>query len=276
MAQVKELAFSLFARVHSALLDVEEESRRYREEHPEIELKPVGAVFVAAGGLALLYYYGLRRKTKVVGQMLSDAGFDGAAWNDLFTGSEGEYRRMAYWIGFVGVTHVVIPLLYARFVKPQASLADLGLKLKGAFSYWWVYVAMYLAILPALLIVSQTRSFSTFYPMYEHAHRNVYELLRWEAIYLPQFFFVEFLFRGFLLFSFRKRFGVYAVLLHLIPYCMIHFGKPLPETFGAILAGLVLGTVALLTRSIWMGVAVHCSVALTMDLLAIYARGGFG
>jgi membrane protease YdiL (CAAX protease family) len=55
----------------------------------------------------------------------------------------------------------------------------------------------------------------------------------------------------------------------IVPYCMIHYGKPLPETLGAIVAGLVLGTLALRTRSIWGGVLIHIGVALTMDMLAL-------
>jgi membrane protease YdiL (CAAX protease family) len=41
------------------------------------------------------------------------------------------------------------------------------------------------------------------------------------------------------------------------------------ETFGAIGAGLILGTLAMRTRSIWGGVMIHVGVAWTMDLLAV-------
>jgi membrane protease YdiL (CAAX protease family) len=50
---------------------------------------------------------------------------------------------------------------------------------------------------------------------------------------------------------------------------MIHYGKPMPETFGAILAGLLLGTLAMRTRSIWGGVLIHIGVATTMDVMAL-------
>ena len=55
----------------------------------------------------------------------------------------------------------------------------------------------------------------------------------------------------------------------IVPYCMIHYGKPMAETFGAIGAGMILGTIAMRTRSIWGGVAIHVGVAWTMDLLAV-------
>ena len=44
-------------------------------------------------------------------------------------------------------------------------------------------------------------------------------------------------------------------------------------TLGAIFAGLFLGTVSLWTRSIWLGTALHISVAVSMDLAALYYKG---
>ena len=60
-----------------------------------------------------------------------------------------------------------------------------------------------------------------------------------------------------------------------VPYCMVHFGKPVPEVVGAIFAGIILGTLALRTRSIWCGVLIHISVAWTMDLLALSHSTGW-
>jgi uncharacterized protein len=54
-----------------------------------------------------------------------------------------------------------------------------------------------------------------------------------------------------------------------VPYCMIHYGKPMTETLGAIGAGIILGTLAMRTRSIWGGVVIHVGVATMMDALAV-------
>jgi len=58
-----------------------------------------------------------------------------------------------------------------------------------------------------------------------------------------------------------------------IPYCMIHFGKPLPETLAAIIAGVVLGVLSLKINIIWLGVAIHFSVAITMDFCFLWQNG---
>jgi len=47
------------------------------------------------------------------------------------------------------------------------------------------------------------------------------------------------------------------------------------ETIGAIAAGIVLGTLSFKSKNIWLGVAVHYSVAITMDICALYQKDFF-
>jgi membrane protease YdiL (CAAX protease family) len=65
-----------------------------------------------------------------------------------------------------------------------------------------------------------------------------------------------------------------VVLAMVVPYCMIHFGKPWAEALAAIIAGVVLGTLALKTRSIWSGFLIHVTVAVSMDLAALLQTQG--
>jgi membrane protease YdiL (CAAX protease family) len=95
----------------------------------------------------------------------------------------------------------------------------------------------------------------------------------WELSYGLQFLMLELFFRGFLIFALARVIGSLAIFVMIVPYAMIHFSKPLPECLGSIIAGLALGTVALRTGSIAGGVLVHCAVAWSMDLLALYRTG---
>jgi membrane protease YdiL (CAAX protease family) len=97
-------------------------------------------------------------------------------------------------------------------------------------------------------------------------------LLIWEAFYFLQFVGLEFFFRGFMVHALKKHFGFYSVFVMMVPYCMIHFGKPLPEAFGAILAGIILGILSLKSNSIWLGVLLHFSVAFAMDCFSLMYR----
>ena len=73
----------------------------------------------------------------------------------------------------------------------------------------------------------------------------------------------------------KNRFGFYSIFIMTIPYCMIHFGKPMPETIGAIIAGLILGTLSMKSRSILLGVLIHYSIAISMDMCALWRKGYF-
>ena len=79
--------------------------------------------------------------------------------------------------------------------------------------------------------------------------------------------------RGFLIFALARYVGSLAIFVMVVPYAMIHFGKPMAECVGSIIAGTVLGTMALRTGSIAGGVVVHCGVAWGMDLFALAQNG---
>ena len=42
---------------------------------------------------------------------------------------------------------------------------------------------------------------------------------------------MEFFYRGFLLFTLERYIGVYSIFVMVIPYCMVHFGKPFVESW---------------------------------------------
>lgn len=91
----------------------------------------------------------------------------------------------------------------------------------------------------------------------------------YEFAYLLYFVAWEFHFRGFLLNALIPRFGEAGALLFTVaPFAVMHVGKAEMEAYGAIVAAFALGVLALRTRSIWYGVAVHASVAIWMDVLS--------
>ena len=185
----------------------------------------------------------------------------------------GELSRLGYWSIGNFVLYVAIPAIVVLGVFRQ-PLSQFGLKLRGWHQNWWVYVAFYLLLLPAVVLASQWQSFQSKYPFYHIHHGEVPgpRFYAWELLYAVQFVSLEFFFRGYMIQAGRKRLGPYVIFVMTIPYCMIHFGKPIQETLGAIVAGILLGFMALKTRSIWLGAALHIAVAWTMDGLAVWRR----
>jgi hypothetical protein len=148
-------------------------------------------------------------------------------------------------------------------------LSDFGLSVRGFRGHGRLYAGLYVAILPVLLAASALPSFQRTYPLAPAAAASVPHFAIWEAAYLLQFVALEFFFRGYLLFGLERHLGALAVPVMVIPYAMVHLGKPFPEVMASIAAGTVLGVVALHTRSILGGICIHYAVALTMDLLAL-------
>ena len=194
--------------------------------------------------------------------------------NVMTINANAELYRLIYWAGNVIFFYVIPPFLLIKFVFKE-NFAAYGLSLKGAFKDYKVYAIMLCVMIPLVLFFSRTESFQARYPFYDMKEgESVYpNLLIWEVVYFIQFFALEFFFRGFMLHGTKQQFGYYSVFVMTIPYCMIHFGKPLPETIAAIVAGIVLGTLSLKSRSIWLGVAIHFSVAITMDVCSLWQKG---
>jgi membrane protease YdiL (CAAX protease family) len=182
-----------------------------------------------------------------------------------------------YWAVGTLITYILIPGLVVK-VLFRERLRDFGLNVRGIHRSAWAYLVMLGVMVPVLLWISTTERFLNYYPFYRLRSGEPLwpRFCIWEAFYVLQFFALEFFFRGFLVLGLRRRFGFYAIFAMMVPYCMIHFGKPMPETFAAIIAGIVLGFMSLKTRSIWFGAAIHVAVALGMDFLSLWRNGLLG
>ncbi|MBI4508313.1 MAG: CPBP family intramembrane metalloprotease [Deltaproteobacteria bacterium] len=224
---------------------------------PRLDPKPMVVLLVTAVSLTLQEYWGDRQTFR---DLVPPGTFPFSAYWEL--------ASFGWWSGFRVVGYLVVPMI-AIAAMPGERVRDYGLSFKGFRKHAWIYVVLYLLVLPAVLAASCTRPFQYTYPFYKLASRSLLDFLAWELLYGLQFLSLEFFFRGFILFGLRPSLGPHAIWVMCVPYCMIHYGKPMAETLGAIVAGLVLGTLSLRTRSIWCGVLVHVSVALTMDLLAL-------
>jgi membrane protease YdiL (CAAX protease family) len=79
----------------------------------------------------------------------------------------------------------------------------------------------------------------------------------------------EFLWRGYMLFGLESIFGWYAVFIQTIPFVILHNGKPAIETFSAIAGGIMLGIIAIKTRTILYGVILHFGLIFFIDLFSV-------
>jgi len=187
---------------------------------------------------------------------------------------DARLAELIYWSLGTYLNYFVIPVLAIKLLFRE-NLSDYGVDPRGMFRGGLIYVGFFAVMVPLLLFFSTTDAFQARYPFYQIGTTEPLwpRFWIWEMFYMVQFFCLEFFFRGFMVHGTKHRFGVYSIFVMTVPYCMIHFGKPMPETFAAIVAGVVLGYMSLKTRSIWPGAALHMSVALSMDFLSLWNRG---
>lgn len=177
-----------------------------------------------------------------------------------------------WWTSCHLFTFIVIPWLVIRFMFRE-HICDFGWRWNHVSEHWRGYLLLLSPILVFVGLVSIGEDFVRHYPFYQFAGRSWLDLLVWELLYMSQFVFLEFFFRGYMLNALRPAIGANAVWVMCVPYLMIHFPKLWLEATGAILFGLFLGILALQSRSIWGGVLVHAGVALSMDMAALIRKG---
>jgi len=265
--------------VKRAWTRAEQESRHAQLSTPagRIDARIVVIFVVAMINLSLLNYYGSSSDwtllEPVVG-LVADAPDE--LLGQWFQHPEyGRLMRLGFWSGTTVIGYLLIPLLLIRFVFGD-RLRDYGLNSPIGSAPFGLCLGLFLIMLPFVVGASFTDDFQSSYPFYNEADRSVLDFFLWQLIYAAQFLALEFFYRGFLIHGLKHRFGAYAILVSTIPYVMIHFGKPLPETLGSIIAGIALGAMSYHLRSIWPGVFLHIAIALSMDAFSLGAQGRIG
>jgi len=261
LSRIQQVYRSLVDSIVTPLREAENQQRAFllSENARRVDWEVIGVLLTAAVTLPLARY--------------ASAGGAGTAWLLDPDRVGPEFARRAHWATLQIIAYAVIPFLIITLL-PGRSSCDYGTGLRRALPLWWVYVLMYLVMLPCVLFVASDASFQQTYPFYRLQDGEPLwpRLVAWELLYGVQFLALEFFYRGFLLHGTKRRFGAYAILVVAVPYCLIHIGKPLPETLGSIVAGLVLGFMSLKTGSVWPGAILHAAVAWTMDAAALYQR----
>jgi membrane protease YdiL (CAAX protease family) len=253
--------------------ELDEEAHRHRGEvlaEGKMDLRPFVALAMCAIVLTLQEYYGGRGYyEESVRPLLAK----------VFKSERAAFRFVKYdelfgfgWWAWARVSGYIAPFALWKIFFPKDSLLDFGLRTKGFFHHAWIYLLFLAFVLPPMLIVSHQPDFGSYYPFYKLASRSWVDFLAWEAIYFVQFFALEMFFRGWWLGALKTTLGSGAIFAMVVPYCMIHYGKPYLEANGAIVAGMALGSLSMRTKSIYQGFLVHVTVAGLMDWLSLAHR----
>lgn len=251
-------------------MDEEAEALRAerRAEGKGYDWRPLLAFGFGAVFLILMEYLGMPTTFRKIADAMAER--DGAAetfWTTLHLSEWRELYHHGWWAGWRVLGFFLLPLVIIKLSGER--IRDQGLSTKGFLEHAWIYVLFFGIVFVCVVGVSFSEEFTSYYPFYRRSGRSWFDFISWELMYAAQFFSLEFFFRGWWLKAGKAMMGSHAIIAMTVPYVMIHFGKPMAETFGAIFAGVVLGTLAMKTRSIWSGFLIHVSVAISMDLASM-------
>lgn len=258
---------------------VDAEMMRYRAAMSANEVTKRIAIVCVGAAVAMLVvrFAGRDNDTDWAVNALRSVGLEGYAkkleWALSKSPDKKIYQRI-WWASGRVLGYGVVPLLVTKLLL-RDSIVDMGLRVKGTAKHLPLYLTMFCVVAPMVFLASYGDNFQAKYPYYRLAKGEHLwpSFILWEVLYASQFIALEYCFRGFLVNGLRQAFGYGAVFIPIIPYAMIHFGKPLPEALGSIITGFVLGTMAMKTRSIWGGAAIHITVAVSMDFLSLWQQG---
>lgn len=179
-----------------------------------------------------------------------------------------------YWFLADGFIMFAIPAVLIRFVLKE-KLSDYGFRL-GDVRFGVITSILFLAVMTVVVvIISGTKDFMNAYPQ---GGKKAGESLGMFAVYelciLIYMLGWEFFWRGYMLFGLKPRFGYYSVFIQMIPFFILHKGKPELELFASIFAGIILGLQALRSGSFIYCWILHWIVMLLIDSLSILRSSG--
>jgi membrane protease YdiL (CAAX protease family) len=169
--------------------------------------------------------------------------------SSLFILLKHYHRLVSVW-GSSFFYFAALPLLTILFLLRKNPL-NYGLRI-GNWQLWIKYIFVFLLLaLPILYISSDIPSVRRYYTSQNFSFLN-YSLEI--GIYLLG---MEFLFRGFMLFGLKEKFKEGSILIQMIPFTILHAGKPEIEALGCIVTGILLGYIAYRGNSFWPAYIIH-------------------
>lgn len=167
----------------------------------------------------------------------------------LFLTIAGYHPIGPSWVSSL-IYFAVLPIITIAVILRRNPL-DFGLRL-GNFKIWSFYIiASFIIVLPILYIASRSSVLAEYYTIQK------FDAVKYSLETTAYLFAWEFLFRGFLLFGLKEKLKDSSILVQMVPFVLVHFGKPEIETISTILTGIYFGYVAYRGNSYWPAFIIH-------------------
>jgi len=146
--------------------------------------------------------------------------------------------------------YAVFPVLVILIILRKNPL-DFGLGI-GDFRIWWKYVLITCLVAAAVLYAGLF--FPSLQKYYKQEHFN---FAHYFVINFIGLFAIEYMYRGFLLFGLKAKFKEGTILIQMIPFVLLHFGKPEVETLSTLFTGILFGYICYRGKSFWPAFLIH-------------------
>lgn len=190
-------------------------------------------------------------------------------FRSVFDVDDPKFYSTLYWFSADGFLMLVVPLILI-FLVLKGKPADYGFRI-GDYKFGLISSAVFILImLPVIWIASGSESFARAYPQGGvNVRENISVLLYYELFVGFYMLAWEFFWRGYMLFGLKEKFGYYAVLMQMVPFFILHRGKPEIEVFASIFAGLILGIQALRANSFIYCFITHWVIMIFVDTISV-------
>lgn len=187
-----------------------------------------------------------------------------------------ELAEILYWLVSDSVSCLVIPVLVLFLLKEKIS--DYGLRFSEKSTGFKYVLTAVLFFIPVLWVISSFSDFINYYPTLSETKENYSLFIIYQIGLIVYLFSWEFLWRGYFLFGMEKKFGVYSIFIQVIPFVLLHNGKPFLETVSALAGGILLGYIALRTRSFIYGFFIHYFLIFGIEFISVlrYQNNEYG
>lgn len=179
------------------------------------------------------------------------------------------FDSRVYWFLMDGALMFILPILSIKFVFRQ-KISEYGLQF-GNLKYGLITTSIFfVAMFVTVWIVSGSESFANTYPQGgAKVKESLTVFLMYEMCVAFYMLGWEFFWRGYMLFGLLPKFGWYSIFIQMIPFFILHKGKPELELFGSILAGIILGVQAIRARSFIYAWIIHALVMICVDGISV-------
>jgi uncharacterized protein len=146
--------------------------------------------------------------------------------------------------------YAVFPILVILIILRKNPL-DFGLRI-GNLRVWGKYVLVICVISAAVLFAA-----SLLPSLQKYYKQDSFNFLSYFLINCVSLSAQEFMFRGFLIFGLKDKLKEASILIQMIPFVLLHLGKPELETISCLFTGILFGYVAYRGKSFWPAFIIH-------------------